>query len=266
MLRRFQKWLITKRAHSIDGFTHPFPGGKVVPYLFIENIDDDDLTLIDPSFLPQLPILEDYIHNLGFEMKDIKRIILTHLHIDHAQAASEIRNRTGAKIYSHWIEAGYLAHNPPYPGPPTTKGIQDILVKSGLSVEELTKKFGSMTLEPIIVDNQVSDGDMIGSLKVIHTPGHTPGHISLYCSEDSLLFGADVFYKNVFGADHMYISPAIVSIDPVTAVLSAQRLSKVKFDKLLMSHQDSSLVERANETVEHLVLKTIEQINAQNNA
>jgi hypothetical protein len=45
---------ITKKAHSIDGFTHPAPGGKVVPFLFIENIgeEDDDLTLIDPSFLP----------------------------------------------------------------------------------------------------------------------------------------------------------------------------------------------------------------------
>ena len=135
---------ITKKAHSIDGFTHPSPGGKVVPYLFIENADADDLTLIDPSFLPQLPILEDYIHNLGYNMKDIKRIVLTHLHIDHAQAANEIRNRTGAKIYSHWIEAGYLAHNPPYPGPPTAQAIQDILKKSGLSQEELTKKFGSM--------------------------------------------------------------------------------------------------------------------------
>jgi glyoxylase-like metal-dependent hydrolase (beta-lactamase superfamily II) len=78
---------------------------------------------------------------------------------------------------------------------------------------------------------------MIGSLKVIHTPGHTPGHISLYCSEDRLLFGADVFYKNVFGPDHMYIS-----------------------------HQDSPLVERANETIEQLVSKTIEQINAQNSS
>ena len=79
---------ITKRAYSIDGFSHPSPGGKVVPYLFIENIDKDDLTLIDPSFLPQLPILEDYIHNLGYNMKNIKRIILTHLHIDHTQAAN----------------------------------------------------------------------------------------------------------------------------------------------------------------------------------
>ena len=63
----------------------------------------------------------------------------------------------------------------------------------------------------------------------------------------------------------MYIAPAIVSIDPVTAVLSAQSLSKIKFDRLLMSHQDSPLVERARETVEQLVSNTIEQIRSQNN-
>ena len=97
---------------------------------------------------------------------------------------------------------------------------------------------------------------MVTWLEVIHTQGHTPGHISLYCSEDRFLLGADVFYKNVFGADHMYISPAILLIDPITA-WSAQRLSKVKFDKLLMSHQDSILVERSNETVEQLVSKKL---------
>jgi glyoxylase-like metal-dependent hydrolase (beta-lactamase superfamily II) len=252
---------ITKGVHSVDGFTHPFPGGKVVPYMFIENADDDDdLTLIDPSFLPQLPILENYILNAGYDIANVKRIILTHLHIDHAQAANEIRKRTGAKIYSHWIEAGYLAHNPPYNGPPTTQAITDVLKKSRLSVEELTKKFGSMELEPIIVDEQVSDGDMIGSLKVIHTPGHTPGHISLYHEQDRILFGADTIYKHVFGAEGMYIAPPIVSIDPVTATVSAQRLSKIEFDKLLMSHQDSPLVERARETVEKLVSDTLQKL------
>ena len=252
---------ITKRVHTIDGFTHPFPGGKVVPYLFIENADD--LTLIDPSFLPQLPILEDYILNAGYDIKKVKRIILTHLHIDHAQAANEIKKRTGAKIYSHWIEAGYLAHNPPYSGPPSTQTITDILKKSGLSIEELTKKFGSIKLEPIIVDEQVSDGNMIGSLKVIHTPGHTPGHISLYYDEDRILFGADTIYKHVFGAEGMYISPPIVSIDSVTATVSAQRLAKIKFDKLLMSHQDSPLLERARESVEKLVSNTLQKLNNQ---
>jgi glyoxylase-like metal-dependent hydrolase (beta-lactamase superfamily II) len=106
--------------------------------LFIENADD--LTLIDPSFLPQLPILEDYIFNAGYDIKNVKRIILTHLHNDHAQAANEIRKRTGAKIYSHWIEVGYLAHNPPYNDPPTSQAITDILKKSGVFNRRINKE------------------------------------------------------------------------------------------------------------------------------
>ena len=85
-------------------------------------------------------------------------------------------------------------------------------LESGLSAEELIKKFGSMELEPIIVDEQVSDGDDRKS-KVIHTPGHTPGHLSLYHEQDRILFAADTIYKHVFGAEGMYIAPAIVSIE-----------------------------------------------------
>jgi glyoxylase-like metal-dependent hydrolase (beta-lactamase superfamily II) len=66
--------------------------------MFVENADN--LTLIDPSVLPQLPILEDYILNAGYDIKKVKRIILTHLHIDHAQADNEIKKRTGANLFS----------------------------------------------------------------------------------------------------------------------------------------------------------------------
>jgi len=141
--------------------------------------------------------------------------------VDHSQAANELKKR----IYSHWIESRYLSHNPPYQGPPTTQETFDKLEKLGVSMETLIKEYGSFDVEPISVDEQVSDGDMIGSLKVIHTPGHTPGHISLYYEKDKLLLGADNIYKHVFGAEGMYISVPQVSIDPVTAIISAQRLS-----------------------------------------
>ena len=58
----------------------------------------------------------------------------------------------------------------------------------------------------------------------------------------------------------MYVSAPQVSIDSVTAVVSAQRLSKIKFDKLLMAHQDSPLLERARETVEKLVSDSIQKL------
>jgi hypothetical protein len=47
---------ITPRVYSIEGITHPDPREKVFPYLFVE--DQNNLTLIDPSFISQLPILD----------------------------------------------------------------------------------------------------------------------------------------------------------------------------------------------------------------
>ena len=249
---------ITPKVYSIEGITHPDPRGKVFPYLFVE--DQNDLTLIDPSFLSQLPILEDYLIDIGYNIKNVKRIILTHVHMDHSQAANEVKRKSGAKIYSHWIEARYLSHNPPYSGPPTAQETVNKLEKLGVSMEALTKEYGSFDVEPIMVDEQISDGDTIGSLKVIHTPGHTPGHISLYYEEDKLLLGADSISKHVFGADSMYTSVPQVSIDPVTAIVPAQRLSKVNFDKLLMAHQDSLLLEGAREAVETLVVQSIQKL------
>jgi glyoxylase-like metal-dependent hydrolase (beta-lactamase superfamily II) len=251
---------ITSKVYSIEGITHPDPRGKVSPYLFVE--DKDDLTLIDPAFISQLPILENYLLDIGYDIKNVKRIILTHVHVDHSQAANEVKRKSGAKIYSHWIEARYLGHNPPYMGPPTTQESFEKLEKLGVSMEELKKEYGSIEVEPINVDEQVSDGDMIGSLKVIHTPGHTPGHISLYYEKDRLLLGSDSIYKHVFGAEGMYISAPQVSIDPITAIVSAQRLSKVNFDKLLMAHQDSPLLEGARETVEKLVDESIRNLKS----
>ena len=145
-------------------------------------------------------------------------------------------------------------------GPPSTVETIKKLENLGISLESLSRKYGSLEVEPISVDQQVSDGDMIGSLKVIHTPGHTPGHISLYYEKDKLLLGADSIYKHVFGAEGMYISVPQVSIDPVTAIVSAQRLSKVNFDKLLMAHQDSPLLEGARGAVEKLVAEYIRNL------
>jgi glyoxylase-like metal-dependent hydrolase (beta-lactamase superfamily II) len=190
---------ITTKVYSIEGITHPDPRGKVFPYLFVE--DQDNLALIDPSFLSQLPILENYLLDVGYDIKNVKRIILTHVHVDHSQAANEIKKRSGAKIYSHWIEARYLNHNPLYQGPPTTQETIDKLEKLGVSMRALIKEYGSFEVEPISVDEQVSDGDTIGSLKVIHTPGH----ISLYYEKDKLLLGRGYIQTCIWSRGYVYI-------------------------------------------------------------
>jgi glyoxylase-like metal-dependent hydrolase (beta-lactamase superfamily II) len=86
---------ITRHIHSIDGLEHPFPGVGIVPYLVEER--PNDLTLIDTFFIAELPKLESYINKAGHSMKEIKRIIITHVHVDHTQAANEIKKRSGGQ-------------------------------------------------------------------------------------------------------------------------------------------------------------------------
>lgn len=241
-------------VHLIEGLTHPFPGIGMVSYIVEEA--PHDLTLIDTCFVADVPKLEEYLHNAGYEISDIKRIALTHVHPDHTQAVNEIKRRSGValEILSHWAEAAYLEHNPPYSGPPSHETILNFFNQLGVKPENVLKKYGTFDVEPIKVNRQLQDSDMIGkNLQVIHTPGHTPGHISLYSKQHRIIFGGDFIYKSVLGVDGLYVPPSSVSIDPTTAAISARRISNLEFDTLLLAHQDAPLLENASKEVERSV-------------
>ncbi|HEU4444426.1 MAG TPA: MBL fold metallo-hydrolase [Nitrososphaeraceae archaeon] len=241
-------------VHLIDGLTHPFPGVGMVSYIVEEA--PHDLTLIDTCFSSDLLKLEEYLHNAGYEIGDIKRIVITHIHSDHTQAVNEIKKRSGGalEILSHWTEAAYLNHNPPYSGPPTHETILSFFNQLGLKPEDIFKKYGTFDVEPIKVDRQLQDGDMVGkSLQVIHTPGHTPGHISLYSNQHGIIFGGDVMSKSVMGIDGLFVPPSTLSIDSTTGAISARRISNLKFDTLLLAHQDAPLLENASKEVQRSI-------------
>lgn len=254
---------ISHDIHSIDGLEHPFISSGIVSYLVEEG--PKDLTLIDTCFVKDLPKLEKYLRNIGHSIDEINRIVLTHLHIDHTQAVNEIKRISGrhVKIYSHWIEAEYLASNPKYLGPPSHETIMQIFQKYGISINDLIKRFGGFEQEQIIVDQVLKDGDMIGKkLQVIHTPGHTPGHISLYSEKERIIFGADSLFKSVMDIDGLTVTPSDVSIDPATSAISAYRLSQIKCDKLLLAHQDSPVLEGAQGVIEQAAIKAIRNLKS----
>lgn len=237
-------------VHSIDGLEHPLPGVGVVSY-FVEE-GPHDVTLIDTCFSTNLPILENYLRKAGHEIADVRRIVISHLHSDHSQSVNEVKKRSGAQILAHWADAAYLNKNPAYSGPPRQEELMKMIVHMHVRPEDVIKKFGTFEVEPIHVDRQLQDGEMIGSLQVIHTPGHTPGHISLFARNLRLVIGGDVLFKSVLGTEGLFIPPGSVSIDPNTGIISARRLSKLDFDILLLGHQDKPLLEKANQEIERI--------------
>ena len=108
---------------------------------------------------------------------EIDTIVLTHCHFDHTAHLKEISHLCRAKIAIHRDDAGGL-------------------IDDGKS---LSMQFGARS-PGVVPDIVLSDGDTIGGLTVIHTPGHTPGSCCFYSAPDKVLISGDtVFTDGAFG-------------------------------------------------------------------
>jgi glyoxylase-like metal-dependent hydrolase (beta-lactamase superfamily II) len=118
-------------------------------------------------------------------------IILTHGHFDHVSAAAELADHWDVPIYAHPLEAPYLTGKKQYPPP-------DISVGGGM----MTALSPLYPKGPIDLRNRLrllsdhGNGLELTELpewKILHTPGHTPGHISFSRPSDRLLLVGDAF-------------------------------------------------------------------------
>lgn len=117
-----------------------------------------------------------------------KAILLTHGHFDHVGAVIELVEHWNVPVYAHEWEIPYLTGQKSYPEPDPT-------VEGGM-VAKMSALFPN---EPIRLGNHVQplppDGSVphLADFRWIHTPGHTPGHVSLFRDEDRALIAADAF-------------------------------------------------------------------------
>ncbi|MEK4759548.1 MBL fold metallo-hydrolase [Viridibacillus sp. FSL E2-0187] len=158
-----------------------FNGQKnyIYPSLIILN---DELTLVDTGYTNFLSLIENEIVKNGFEMKNLKNIIITHYDDDHIGSLYDFKEKyPWINIIASEIESKYISGEMK-----SERLIQaDEMLKSMPNNEvEFGKWFIQQlkNLKHVSIDEKVHDGDMIldNKCRIVATPGHTTGHISLY--------------------------------------------------------------------------------------
>lgn len=152
------------------------PLGPLQTNTFLITNRDNQGIIIDPGMEPE-PLIEQ-LHGL-----EIVAILLTHAHFDHIGGLEEVRSLTEAPVYLHDEEEDWLT-NPE---------------KNGSS-------HWSMVTAPISCQPRsyrLSDGQHLQlagyNIKVLHTPGHSPGSVSFYFMEHNTLIAGDTLFDGSIG-------------------------------------------------------------------
>lgn len=162
-------------------------GGNVHAFL----LDDPaGLTLFDTLFDTDAHRVIAAIEAMGRPVSDLKHIVISHAHRSHVGGLATLKRLSGATVLAHAWEADIVAGErgaqkvPIFPERPLLRYAPVYYLQVGAAL-------GLGKHPPCVVDESIREGDKVGSVEVIHAPGHTPGHIGFWWPERRALLAGD---------------------------------------------------------------------------
>lgn len=209
----------------------------------IENIvyptllwDNENIILVDCGFIRSLHILEEELRQHGLLLNQLTALVLTHHDHDHMGAAAALKKlNSNIKIYSSSAEAPFISAQEKPLRLCQAEEMQKILPPEQ---QNFGKAFCNMLrkVEPVGVDYLLHDGerlDWCGGCRIIATPGHTPGHISLLMEKDSIVITGDAIALE--GNQPVIANPQF-TLDMEQATNSMKKLLSIKANSYYCYH------------------------------
>jgi glyoxylase-like metal-dependent hydrolase (beta-lactamase superfamily II) len=201
--------------------------------VFAISHPDNSWTLIDAG----LPFSEKFIRNWAEKNFGTppRAIVLTHGHFDHVSAAQALADTWYVPIFAHPLEFPYLTGVQEYPAPNVGAGGGLMSLLSPFYPRGPIDLGTRLRPLPTLQTDRTAAAELPG-WEILHTPGHTPGHVSLFREGDGTLLAGDAFCttkpESFFEAalaqqPELHGPPAYFTSDWESARQSVQRLAKL---------------------------------------
>lgn len=196
--------------------------------------DETNLVLIDAGFPGQFALFKQAIEEHGFSLDRLTHILLTHEDLDHIGCLRElVAAAPGVSVFAHEAEAPSICGEAPPNKMMANAAKRELSDEDKLQLEQRIANYKQYTAA---VDRLLRDGEVLpicGGIEVIHTPGHTAGHVCYFLQRDRILMTGDtvgISEGALTGPTPMHTA------DMKQAVESNRKLAEVEATALVAYH------------------------------
>lgn len=211
---------------------------SVLPLIYRQQDKDDvlypvllqhgsEVVLVDCGYEETVPQLVQTLQKEGYTFSDLTGIVLTHHDIDHVGGAYAIKKSNPTlTVYASPVEANWING---YEKPLRLQQAEDIYacLPEDQKAAALAFQAFLQTVKPITVDFLLEEGKswpLAEYVEIISTPGHTPGHVSLYVKAERTLIASDAV---VIEEEGLNIANPQYAINLPEAIASVEKISRI---------------------------------------